>query len=39
MIRVGGMPWQTGATLYHSQLGLLDKYGAIKELVVGCYLA
>ncbi len=29
------MPWpQTGATQYHTQLGLLDKVRAIKVLVV-----
>ncbi len=29
------MPWpQTGATLYHAQLGILDKGRAIKVLVV-----
>ena len=30
-----GMPWpKTGATHYHTQLGLSDKGRAIKELVV-----
>ena len=37
IVLVGGMPWpQTGATLYHAQLGLPDKGRAIKGLVV-CY--
>ncbi len=34
IVCVGGMPWpQTGATLYHTQLGLPDKGCAIKGLV------
>ena len=34
LVRVCGMPClKTGANLYHTQLGLLDKDGAIKYLV------
>ena len=35
IVWVGGMPWpQTGATQYHTQLGLPDKGCAIKERAV-----
>ena len=34
LVWVGGMPWpQTGATLYHAQLGLTDKGCAISQVV------
>ncbi len=35
IVKVGGMPWpQTGATQYHTQLGLPDKGRAMKVFVV-----